>query len=667
MERQTSSSTLRLLRLGAALALLAGLLLIVPEALRPLLFWGLLALSLGAGLARILLRWAAEVRPPRALPPLQRRWLLLALLAWTPLVLQHLRPLRPLLRLDTDLQFAFWLAGALAVAAALGLRPRGPRPLRHKRHLLPLALLLALGFGLRTWQIEDSLRVYIDEVIFANTVTQFRLNPDRPLLNPLDFVSSVPAFYSYGQHWSVEMLGRSFRGLRLPSAYLGTLGIAAVYALGTAAFGRRVGWGAALLLTVWPAHLHFSRLGILQMGDVLAGTLALAALLRALRSGAARDYAWAGLFFGMTQYFYDGGRLLFPLLLALALAGLALRYGRRWAWGGVGRMLLGAALLAAPIYLAQLGYGIPPDNRWRFMRFPDAYWQQLFSGDGAALREHLTHTLETFAFYVVLPEEPFHAPYYGGQHALVHGPLLPLFVLGLGVALWRVRRPAGGLLIAWVALVALGSSLLWAHLLASRYVVALPALALLAALGLDALLRLLRWARWPYPLRALPALALLLLGASLTGYYFNEHLPYYNQQARGLDPDSTDAIYRSVDFPPGTYVHLISRPTIDYGYSRAELRFLRSNELVLRTPPRYKLTPAYLRKLPQNVDHAFFLRADDEIGFRLIREFFAVERIAFSTTPQLAPPQALVLVYVRAPQQKAPLSTEQGFSAIHED
>lgn len=658
MERQTPSSTIRLLRLGAALALLAGLLILVPDALRPPLFWGLLALSLGANLARILLRWAAAIRPP-----LQRRWLLLALLAWTPLVLQHLRPLHPLLRLDTELQFACWLVGALAVAAGLGLRPRWPRPLRHQRHLLPLALLLALGFGLRTWQLEDSLRVYIDEVIFANTVTQYRLNPDRPLLNPLDFVSSVPAFYSYGQHWAVEAIGRSFRGLRLPSAYLGTLGIAAVYALGTAAFGRRVGWGAALLLTVWPAHLHFSRLGILQMGDVLAGTLALAALLRALRSGTARDYAWAGLFFGMTQYFYDGGRLLFPLLLALALAALALRYGRRWAWGGVGRLLLGAALLAAPIYLAQLGYGIPPDNRWRFMRFPDAYWQQLFSGDGAALREHLTHTLETFAFYVALPEQPIHAPYYGGQHALVHGPLLPLFLLGLGVALWRVRRPASGLLLAWLALVALGASLLWAHLLASRYVVALPALALLAALGLDALLRLLRWARWP---RLLPALALLLLSASLIGYYFGEHLPYYNQQARGLDPDSTDAIYRSVDFPPGTYVHLISRPTIDYNYSRAELRFLRSDELVLRTPPRYKLTPVYLHDLPQNVDHAFFLRADDETGFRLIRAFFAVERIAFSANPQLAPQQALVLVYARAPQQKAPLTPEQGFSAVPE-
>src|SRR5690606_27829994 len=127
-----------------------------------------------------------------------------------------------------------------------------------------------------------------------------------------------------------DILGHNLTGLRIFSAVFGTLTVPALYLLARELFDRRTALLAALLLATFPPHIHFSRLGLNNIADPLFGVLALAFLVRGLKRGGLRDYALSGVMLGLTQYFYEGGKLLYPLLFGAWLL-LALCFWRPWA------------------------------------------------------------------------------------------------------------------------------------------------------------------------------------------------------------------------------------------------------------------------------------------------------------------------------------------------
>lgn len=645
-----------------------------------LLSGGLLGGALG--LARTLQPVdAAPVSPAAALTPLRRvGWLLLGVGAVGLFIVAivsagHFVFLFPQ-GIDHHVQMALILGSTALVtwgASGVGLPGRVRLALP-----LPLLLITLVGLVLRLWNLGGAVPYMVDELNFALGVTTFWGSTNVELYRPL--VMSFPAFFSWFQAASVDVFGSNLFALRLPSALIGTLTIPAVYLLARALWGEAsqvtsavaartrqaspLQWIdgsmnsalpllAALLLAVLPPHLQFSRLGINNIVDPLFGTLALAFLLRGLRGQRRVDYALAGAALGMTQLFYEGGRVIFPALAALTvgwslLAQIGTRGGRaraRVMLHGSGVTLLVAALIAFPVYYTLIGRGLPLLTRMEDNRFDLTYWVALILSDADSMlvRLHLNHVLSPFLVWMNRPEQSLF--YAGGLPLLLAYVAVP-FLLGVWHTLWRPRSGALWLLLGWLLLTAVGNTLLKDSLQSPRYVVAFPAVAILTAAGIVYTARLLfagdekgRAGRW-----------LLIVGIALTvgqvHYYFAPYLDAYNRQFRAAvpGPDGADAILRAVEFPPWAQLHLISEPPIDEAYHEGMAAYL-TRLFVVDVVPVEQFGTDYLDRLSfANTDHAFFVAPDQPELMSLLMERYGIE-------PQYTPfdvpaAEAFVLFYV---------------------
>lgn len=534
-------------------------------------------------------------------------------------------------------------------------------------------LLTALALGLRLWQLGTAQRLFIDEVHFSNPVTHFFANPNIPLLLPFSSVAAFPYVYPYIQLHGVYLLGTDLAGLRLPSAVFGALTVPALYWLARIALSRRAALAAALLLATLPVHLQFSRLGLNNIIDPLLGTLTLAFVLRGLKypDRMRGHFAWAGVLLGLTQYFYEGGRLLFPALLGLWLAGLSLigllEAGLRASLAAANEsdppeppaprlrprrdalltLVITACIVAAPVYITQQSRD----------------WGLAERMETAGLREGITGQITTFAdlanhfinrfneallIHTSIPEAQL---YFGGGVPLILAVLLPFAILGLFGAMVaalvgsaytpdpRGGRMAAGLallLILWLLLTLAGNTFMTESRISARYVVAFPALALLAALGADLGYRLL----WPLD-RWLSGQAMavsVLLLALVQAYFFygvyNDRFNVQFREDRNRNLDFEDALYRSLNFPDGTMIHMVDSVLRYNPDLNNMLHFLRGGPVrtafVSGVTPQ-DFTTAYLEVLPRDVLHAFFIDATEVHSVkRLLAIFPEVQGPTFS-------------------------------------
>src|SRR5690606_19586163 len=302
--------------------------------------------------------------------------------------------------------------------------------------------------------------------------------PAIPMLAPLHPIGSFTRLFSYTQLVLSELFGSSLGVFRLSGAIFGALTVGATYGLARLLLDRRTAWMAALLLAVFPPHIHMSRIAINNVADPLFGVLALAFLVLALQTRRRLYYVLAGAMLGLLPYFYEGGELLYPPLLLIWAALLAFN---RDTLRGMGWMLLAALPLALPVYYTSISYDLPLFTRLDEANAGGYYFLELLlSPNGMAqvndyLRERL---LPPLLHYVHAPDTSL---FYSGQTALILPLLVPLFLLGLVHAL---RRRSGWLLVLWVLLTALGNSLILFNNWTARFVVVMPAIAILCAVGL---------------------------------------------------------------------------------------------------------------------------------------------------------------------------------------
>src|SRR5262249_24735862 len=154
---------------------------------------------------------------------------------------------------------------------------------------------------------------------------------------------------------------------------------------------------AVLLLATFPAHLHFSRIGLYNIADPLFGTLALAFLARGWKSKRRSDYVVAGAALGLTQYFYEGGRLLFPVLavgwyILLWLGGKSWREKR----SDAGLMLVVMLLIAMPVYTTAFAVQVQITPRLNSMTLSLNSWSDLFKTTSATSTSRYYHFAPPF-------------------------------------------------------------------------------------------------------------------------------------------------------------------------------------------------------------------------------------------------------------------------------
>ncbi len=399
------------------------------------------------------------------------------------------------------LTIVLWLAGFLF--ASFGVRswvlspPAEHREPWTKRELLFLVAILLLAGLARTLWIDSLPRTYFGDeprvaMYLHNTYSGGR----------------IPNFFSMGWNtWPV--VGLSLQGLfvpfcglhmstlRLSSALIGTLAVLATYLLARELFTARVALLGALLFAACRTAIDFSRLGVTHAQVLFIQTLAFYFCWRAVNTGRAIHYLWAGIALGLCLYTYNAGQLAPPLLLGWVVLS-ALRSPRFLGthWRGVVITLAGFLLALTPylfFFTDVFTFG-PNWDQWTIMARNRQTGSQIAAAWQAGGLSPAAHILwhqvsKTWLGFGVLPGAGYPLGYRGG--GILDEVTAALFVLGLAVCVPRLLRGRHAFLPYWVLVTMIAGGILTINPPAVvRMVGFLPALAILAALPLDWLIRM---------------------------------------------------------------------------------------------------------------------------------------------------------------------------------
>lgn len=457
---------------------------------------------------------------------------------------------------ETALVRWLWLGSIVAFALPL-LRDRTPVPESAPMSFRELALLAAIVAGAALVRGVDltTLPHQVDNDVSLMGLFSRRLVE----MDSWRFVGMAPTRHPYSEHqfigFGMRLFGHDHFGLAMHSVIAGTASCVVLHLIGRLLFNRWVGLIAAALLASNWGHLHFSRL---LFGPVATLFVLLASwlLLRGMRDGRARDFALGGACVSLAAMDYYSGRI--GPVLAVGLAGLwfwqrhqfpQMRF-RLW-WIGFG----GALVVFGP----NLAYLVDEFQRFsgrgnHVILWTDEAWRHLslkYQSGGSA--------------WIVLKEQILRAalaPFYFPDESticylrrpMLGAPAAAGLMLGLGFCLRRWRQPAYAYPVFYsVAVLVLGGVLTidppyWPHLN-----IAIPALCLIAAIGIE---RVARRVHEALPARASVAVpALVAFGLLATAVHEWE---VYESFARRHAGGQIHAIREIQKLPDGSRVYLVS-------------------------------------------------------------------------------------------------------------
>jgi hypothetical protein len=354
------------------------------------------------------------------------------------------------------------------------------------------------------------------------------------LRNPFNMgYMSMPTMFYWPLSWSLWLVGDTVSGLRLPAVLVGTVTVPVLYLFARRLWGRPVAFLSAAFLATYDYHIHYSRLGANNVWDPLFVILTLWALDRGLteadRTQQFRYCLLAGLVMGLSTFFYTGARLL-PLLAATYVGFVWLR--RRKEMEGLVPALvllvLGFLVAGGPM----LSFAVAHPGEWNARLNQVGIIQSgwLAREPGLTGKSSVYILAEQFvraagAFHV----HPDRTVWYGADRPLLD-PVSGVFaILGMAwaVAHWRERRQFLVLLLFWSVIIS-GGMLTESPPSSQRLAMAIPAVALLVATGLERTATLARRMagaarrRWQ---DVVLGLAVLALGASNVWFYFAKFTP----------------------------------------------------------------------------------------------------------------------------------------------
>jgi 4-amino-4-deoxy-L-arabinose transferase-like glycosyltransferase len=407
-----------------------------------------------------------------------------------------------------------------------------------KRYGLILLILL-LAFGLRLAALTDlPPGLTHDEANHGREAIGI-LNGILLFYFPLNYGSEP--LYSYTVAGFMALLGEGLFALRLVNVLAGTAVIAAAYAWASRAFDRRVGLVTAVLLALsfWPlaASRQALRAGLLPLFMTVAvlffWQIFMNAEAQRRREVAAKTFAPLAFFadhpqtlpvigFGVcvavTLHIYLAARvawLLFPLFLFYLLLAHRPQFWQMWRPTLAGLLL--AALLVLPmfLYLQRYPYAL---TRLDMLNRP---LNELQQGNWLPLARNMAGALLAFVW-----------PGQGDQFLAYNIPGRPVFemvtavffLMGMGVCLWRWRRPSDAFVLLWLGVGILPSLITGPTANTTRNLAALPALFMLPAIGFGAVATWLM-VRWPRGGRWATAVALTLWlfwvgGTTINDYFY---------------------------------------------------------------------------------------------------------------------------------------------------
>jgi 4-amino-4-deoxy-L-arabinose transferase-like glycosyltransferase/streptogramin lyase len=377
---------------------------------------------------------------------------------------------------------------AVGVAATAAMQPRRHDPWRVPggRWWLLWLILVGVAAAARLWRLDEiPLGTWYDEA--ANGLEALRVLRE-PAYRPI-YTDGVNATGHY--LWLIvgafRLVGVGTYALRLISALMGIATVVAAYGVGREIYGRGVGLAAAGLIATAHWSVTFSRMGMYNSATPLAELVTLWCLARGLRRNSPLDYGLAGLALGLGLCFYAAFQL-FVVVLGLLVGWLLWRERGQWQRivPGLGVLVVVAGLVIAPVVKLAV---VKPEMYFARVQNTSLLRDRDVGNTVPALMENAAKHLAMFNG----AGDP------NGRHNLPGAPLLDtisggLLILGVALALRRVRRPEMALLPVWGVVGLLGGilSLGFEAPQSLRSIAALPAVYFIVALPVGELAR--EWA-----------------------------------------------------------------------------------------------------------------------------------------------------------------------------
>lgn len=347
-----------------------------------------------------------------------------------------------------------------------------------------LGALTVGGLWLRVWAPEAfPSGVHSDEAAMG-LVARDILQGRGPHPFGFAFISD-PAPLMYAEAAFMSVLGVGIGAIRTMAGLASALMLPALWLLARPLFGARVALLAVGLLAFSAAHLHFSRIAIASPRPALFGLLALALAWRGVHQGRPIWHLLAGVALGLAQYVHFGARSFAIILAGTYLVFLLARPGswRAIVGGGLLAGLGAVATLAPQLAHVRDDPGILVDRaefRSVFRR-----WDQATEIHGTTdpLGVMLGQVRTNLLAFVNVPDR---GPFFEfAREPLLFAPIGILFLLGLLLALARLRDPRFAILLLSCAVVLAGGVFSAGSPQFHRLTPMLPVACLLAAVAAD--------------------------------------------------------------------------------------------------------------------------------------------------------------------------------------
>lgn len=293
----------------------------------------------------------------------------------------------------------------------------------------------------------------------------------------------VPAGMFYWVAAVMSVAGESMFSVRLAFALVGIATVGMLYGAVRVAFDRQTGVLAALILAVMVWHVHFSRIALIPLGMPFFMTLTLLCSAMAYRTGSRWWTLAAGAALGGGLYTYQADVVfVLAFLLTAALLLICYRQKARLLSSHLALMLVVAVVAAVPLIRyaeANRDVVFGRFTTYSVFRSPEYKAESSLSGKILYLAEHERDFLKE-----ALATPAIDAVDGAGAIRVIDVLALSLAILGLGIAVARIRSPIYLSLIALTVLTAL-SPMIVTEGLFRRGLNLAPLLAVLAALPLS--------------------------------------------------------------------------------------------------------------------------------------------------------------------------------------
>jgi len=338
---------------------------------------------------------------------------------------------------------------------------------------------------------------------------------------------SFPSLYYAVQSISIRLFGQTTFALRFTSGMIGGLTVSAVYLAGKRIFSERAGLAGALFLAGSHFHNHFSRIGLNNIWDAFWYVVVFGGLVEGWRTRRRLPFLVAGIGLGFAQYFYVSSRFLL-FLVPFWLVLMVLFDRKSWKANRLNLFFLFLIFLVISlplIWFFSQGEGwadfLAPFNRVDTLGEWLEHEAALVGKPGwRILAEQIYASARTFISVPVQVWYPADAPLLRPASAV-------LFLCGLILLLFQLRKPASVMLFLWMGLFVMVGALSVPVSSAQRYVAVIPGCALIIGFCLDECARMLSnlWQRRGRLLTAGVVLFVIGIGSSDLHFYFYQYSP----------------------------------------------------------------------------------------------------------------------------------------------